>query len=76
MFRSKRGFDKTEDKRFVFHQLTVGAKVTVDDFEFVVVDVDDKTVKFMIDNPTEVFTLKMDSSGNKKKKIGTIIPFL
>jgi len=58
MFRSKRGFDESqpEDKRFVFYKLAVGVKIMVDYFEFIITDVDDKTLRFMINNPTEVIT--------------------
>lgn len=58
MFRSKRGFSRKQrqnkDTLFVFHQLAVGVKIHIDDFEFIVVDVDDKTLRFMIDNSDKV----------------------
>jgi len=69
MFRSKRGFDKTqsEHKRFTFHQLAVGVEITIDDFEFIVTDVDDKTLRFMIDNPDEVITIRANCKKKKQK---------
>jgi len=56
MFRSKRGANKNEegDDLVVFHQLVVGAEVVVDDFKFAIIDVDDKTLRFMMDNIEEV----------------------
>lgn len=58
MFRSKRGFSSKQrqkkDTLFVFHQLAVGVTIHVDDFEFIIVDVDDKTLRFMIDNSDKV----------------------
>lgn len=54
MFRSKRGFNTDQCQNFNFRQLAVGVNITIDDFEFTITDVDDKTIKFMIDNPEEV----------------------
>lgn len=53
MFRSRRKFTEKQEK-FVFHQLIVGFKMSIDEFSFVITDTDDKTLKFMIQNPTEV----------------------
>ncbi|CAI6358946.1 unnamed protein product [Macrosiphum euphorbiae] len=55
MFRSKRGFSENQDQAnlFIFHQLAVGVKICIDEFKFTIVDVDDKTLQFMIDNPKE-----------------------
>lgn len=62
MFRSKRGFDENLDEKdkFIFHQLAVGFEMSIDDFRFVITDVDDKTLKFMIENPTEVNITKSE----------------
>lgn len=56
MFRSKRGFSENQDKTklFIFHQLAVGVGICIDEFQFNIVDIDDKTLQFMIDNPKEV----------------------
>lgn len=56
MFRSKRKCDKNEhgEDTIVFHRLVVGAEISIDDFKFAIVDVDDNTLKFMMDNPKEV----------------------
>lgn len=56
MFRSKRGFSEYQDQAnlFIFHQLAVGVKICIDEFKFTIVDIDDKTLQFMIDNPKEV----------------------
>ncbi|XP_001949545.2 EF-hand domain-containing family member C2-like [Acyrthosiphon pisum] len=55
MFRSKRGFSENQDQEnlFIFHQLAVGVKICIDEFKFTIVDIDDKTLQFMIDNPKE-----------------------
>jgi len=60
MFRSKRGFRENQDQAnlFIFHQLAVGVKICIDEFMFTIVDVDDKTLQFMIDNPKEVIMKK------------------
>lgn len=56
MFRYKRGFSKKQDEKklFVFHQLFVGATIFFDSFEFTIIDVDDQTLRFMINHPEEV----------------------
>lgn len=56
MFRSKRKYDKYQsaDKLFVFHQLAIGVTITIDEFKFIITDVDDKTLKFMIANSDKV----------------------
>lgn len=56
MFRSKRGFSEYQDQAdlFIFHQLAVGVKICIDEFKFTIVDIDDKTLLFMINNPKEV----------------------
>lgn len=54
MFRSKRGFNKNQCQKFNFRQLVVGVNITIDEFEFSITDVDDKTINFMINNPEEV----------------------
>lgn len=57
MFRSKCKCDKNEhgEDTIVFHRLVIGAEVSIDDYKFVIVDVDDSTLKFMMDNPIEVW---------------------
>lgn len=56
MFRSRRGFNEKRDEKekIIFHQLVVGFKLSIDEFEFIITDADNKTLKFMIENPTEV----------------------
>lgn len=56
MFRSRRKFDekREEKEKFVFHQLIIGFQMSIDEFKFVITDIDDKTIKFMIQNPREV----------------------
>lgn len=56
MFRSRRKFNEKQDEKakFVFHQLTVGFEMSIDEFKFVITDMDDKTFTFMTQNPTEV----------------------
>jgi hypothetical protein len=58
MFRYRRKFSKKQDKNklFVFHQLYVGATIFFDEFEFKITDVDDKSLRFMINHPKEVNT--------------------
>lgn len=53
MFRSKRGFGDNE-KKFVFHQLAVGNTIFVNDIQFIITDVDDKTLKYMVNNSSQV----------------------
>lgn len=56
MFRSKRGFKENEDKKeiFFFQNLAVGVDISIDNFKFTITDIDDKTLKFMIDNSSIV----------------------
>lgn len=56
MFRSKRESQKNQEGEdlIVFRQLVVGAEISVDDYKFVITDIDDKTLRFMIENANEV----------------------
>lgn len=58
MFRSKRESNKNKDNDdlTVFNQLTVGTEVSLDEFKFTITDIDDKTLRFMIDNADDVST--------------------
>lgn len=61
MFRSKRGFKEDEDKNetFVFQNLSVGVNISVDTFKFIITDIDDKTLNFMINNSNIVNVYKI-----------------
>lgn len=69
MFRSKRGFKENEDEKdiFIFRNLAVGVKISIDNFKFLITDIDDKTLKFMIDNSNEVNNRIKNFQINKKK---------
>lgn len=56
MFRYRRKHSKKQDqsKSFVFNQLFVGATIFFDDFVFTVTDVDDKSLRIMINYPKQV----------------------
>lgn len=64
MFRSKRESPKNQEGEdlIVFHQLVVGAEISVDDYKFIVTDIDDKTLRFMIENADEVHVIMLQFS--------------
>jgi len=54
-FFSKRKIPiETPDEPNVIFKLYVGVELTIDNFKFVFVDVEDRTLRFMMDHPTEV----------------------
>ncbi|VVC29889.1 Uncharacterised domain DM10,Domain of unknown function DUF1126,EF-hand domain pair [Cinara cedri] len=52
-FLSKRGFNEKDQKKFTFQELAVGLNIYVNGFEFKIIDVDENTLKFFINNPEE-----------------------
>lgn len=56
-FFSKRKIPKeTPNELNVIFKLYVGVELTIDSFQFVFIDVEDRTLKFMMDHPKEVRT--------------------
>jgi len=54
-FFSKRKIPKESPNEFnVIFKLYVGVKLIIDGFQFVFVDVEDRTLRFMMDHPKEV----------------------
>jgi len=54
-FFSKRKIPKESPNEFnVVFKLYVGVKLIIDGFQFVFVDVEDRTLRFMMDHPKEV----------------------
>ncbi|XP_050544262.1 EF-hand domain-containing family member C2-like [Daktulosphaira vitifoliae] len=66
-FRSKRSisiFDENE-KSFIYSEIAVGSKLFIDDFQFVLTDVDDKTLKFMMAHPKEFYHSNVEMLNNQ-----------
>lgn len=54
-FFSKRKIPReTPNEHSMILKLYVGAKLIIDNFQFVLVDIEDRTLRFMMDHPKEV----------------------
>lgn len=51
---------ETPNELNVIFKLYVGVKLVIDNFQFVIVDIEDRTLRFMMDHPKEVSSYYID----------------